>query len=125
LALALIAPIFFWTPIGWLTNCLHLGLMISMGVGVLNNESRGQLIAVDVRAMRRALITDNQRFAVYDWSVGLAGGPDRFVFYDLTDEIALPLAQHRGPPSDEEGWGEECAGRVTHLLGHYYICTVG
>jgi hypothetical protein len=60
-------------------------------------------------------------FAVYDWSVGFAG-QNTFLIHDRTDEIALPLALHKHPLSDENGFADICAGKVQHLLGHYYIC---
>jgi hypothetical protein len=60
---------------------------------------------------------------VFDWSVGLAGGPNTFLIHDVTDEIALPLGQHKYPVETERGFGEDCAGKVQHLLGHYYVCT--
>ncbi len=61
-------------------------------------------------------------FVGYDWSVGLAGGPATFLIYDVTDEIALPPELHKQPIAFEHGFGEICAGKVIHLLGHYYLC---
>jgi hypothetical protein len=34
------------------------------------------------------------------------------------------MTRHIQPSASENGFGEECAGKVRHLLGHYYICTV-
>jgi hypothetical protein len=62
-------------------------------------------------------------FAAYDWSVGFAGGPNTFLIYDATDEIALPYKLHKQPIAFERGFGDVCAGKVTHLLDHYYVCT--
>ena len=107
-ALALFLPILFRAPIIWAALCLHLGLMIEYGVGQLGHVP----------------VADGQQFAVYDWSTGFAGSPGTFVIHDVTDEIALPLAQHTRPATVENGWGEECAARVRHLLGHYYLCIV-
>ena len=63
-------------------------------------------------------------FVVYDWSVGLAGGPNTFLIHDVSDEITLPMAQHAQPPSSENGFREECAGKVRRLMDHYYVCTI-
>jgi hypothetical protein len=63
-------------------------------------------------------------FEVYDWSVGFAGGPNIFLIHDVSDEIALPMAQHKRPQNAENGFGEECAGKVERLVGHYYVCTI-
>jgi hypothetical protein len=103
--LALIAPILLWWPINWAADCVHLGMTV--GFGARMNVSG----------------SDGNGFAAYDWSVGFAGGPSRFLIHDETDEIALPIAQHTHPLSTENGFGEDCAGKVNHLLGHYYICS--
>ncbi len=106
-ALALVAPILFCVPITLATEYLHLGLMITFGVGQLGSVP----------------IADDQHFAVYDWSTGLVGGPDTFVIHAPTDKIARPLARNRA--AAPWGFGAECAGRSRHLLGHYYLCVVG
>ena len=62
-------------------------------------------------------------FVVYDWSVGLAGA-NTFLIHDVSDEIALPMAQHTHSPNSENGWGEECAGKVRRLINHYYVCNI-
>jgi hypothetical protein len=36
----------------------------------------------------------------------------------------LPMNQHTQPPSSEDGFGEDCAGKVQHLIAHYYVCTI-
>jgi hypothetical protein len=117
--LALIVPILLWTPIGWTTDCMHLCLTTEFGLGVLNFDQvrRGSLIdSIHTPS------TSDKPFQVYDWSVGLAGGPNTFLIRDITGEIALPLPQHRFPLTLENGFGEVCAGRVRHLIGHYYVC---
>jgi len=101
-ALAVVIPALLWLPIIWVAECVHLGLTV--GVEQLGHSK-----------------PDESGFAAYDWSVGFAG-QNTFLIYDRTDQIALPMAQHKNPSDDEEGWGEECAGKVRHLLGHYYIC---
>ena len=107
-ALALVLPILFSIPINWVTDCLHLALMLECGVGQLGH----------------ATATNGQQFAAYDWSTGLAGGPNTFVIHDETDEIVLPLARHKRTASLENGFEEACAGKVRHLVGHYYICII-
>lgn len=102
--IAALAPVLLWSPINWVADCAHLGLAIGFGADPASTK-------------------DRSGFAAYDWSVGLAGGPNRFLIYDESDEIARPLALHTHPPSSEDGFGEDCAGKVRHLLGHYYVCT--
>jgi len=104
---ATILPVLLWKPIIWAADCTHLALTVELGIGQIGSS---------------APINDN-RFAVYDWSVGFAGGANTFLIHDLTDEIALPAAQHRYPLANENGFGEDCAGKVNHLVGHYYVCT--
>ena len=88
-------------------DLIHAGLTARFGMGQLGIPSK----------------SGDGSFVVYDWSVGLAIGPSTFLIRDATDEIALPMAQHKHPPSVELGFGEECAGRVQRLIGHYYICS--
>ena len=95
--LALLTPIFLWVPINWAADCLHIGLTVG------------------------SKPADNQ-FAVYDWSTGLAGGSETFLIYDKSDEIARPQSLHKRPASSEHGFGEACAGKVKHLVAHYYLC---
>ena len=108
LLLVLIMPVLLWSPINWVADCVHLGLTVGFGAGQLGSSSK----------------PDGRSFAVYDWSVGLAGGPNTFLIHDETDQIGLPMAQHTDPSNSENGWGEGCAGKVRHLLGHYYVCTL-
>jgi hypothetical protein len=105
--LVFLLPLLLWRPINWAADMAHLGLTVGFGTGQLGvtSESRGN------------------DFAAYDWSVGLAGGPNTFLIHDVTDEIALPMVQHTHPSSSEDGFGEECAGKVHRLVGHYYICS--
>jgi len=97
-----------WSPLRWLSECAHPGLTTGFGIGQLG----------DVGPIR------SEQFTVYDWSVGLAGGTNTFLIYDPSGEIALPLRQHKALIASEDGFGEECAGRVEHLLGHNYICMI-
>ncbi len=106
--LVLLIPILLWRPINWAADFVHLGLTAGFGVGQLGVSSR----------------SNDDNFVVYDWSVGLAGGPNTFLIHDVSDEIALPMAQHTQPPSSENGFGEECAGKVRRLIHHYYVCTM-
>jgi len=107
LLLALIIPVLLWSPINWVADCAHLGLTVWFGAGQLGSSSK----------------LDGSDFEVFDWSVGLARGPNTFLIHDKTDQIALPMAQHTQPSESEHGFGEDCAGRVRHLLGQYYVCT--
>jgi hypothetical protein len=83
--LALIAPVLLWWPINWGADCVHLGITVGFGAGQAGHPSS----------------SDGSGFAVYDWSVGFAGGPNRFLIHDETDQIALPMAQHTQPSVSE------------------------
>lgn len=61
-----------------------------------------------------------RRFATFDWSVGFIG-TNTFLLYDESDQIALPAGKHT-KTSNDDGFGPECVGNVTHLSGHYYVC---
>ena len=100
----LLLPVLLWRPLNWADDVTHLALTVNFGVGQLGSSSKS---------------TDGG-FVVYDWSVGLAGA-NTFLIRDITDEIALPMAQHTRPSSDE-GFGEECAGKVQRVVKHYYVC---
>lgn len=104
---AALLSIVLWKPICWAADCAHVALTTQLGFGQLGSPP----------------VPNDDSFAAYDWSVGLAGGPNTFLLRDPTDEIALPLAKHKYPVASENGFGEECAGRVDHLFGHYYRCT--
>jgi hypothetical protein len=106
LATALLATV-LWKPICWTADCVHVVLTTQFGIGQLGSS--------------RALGDDS--FAAYDWSVGLAGGPNTFLLRDPTDETSLPLEQHKYLAASKNSFEEQCAGRVTHLFGHYYRCT--
>jgi hypothetical protein len=96
---AALLPLLLWRPIDWTAYSMHLALAVSTGA-----------------------VQPDGPFVGYDWSVGLAGGPATFLIYDVTDEIALPPELHKQPIAFEQGFGEICAGKVIHLLGHYYVC---
>jgi len=100
--IAVLLPVLLWKPISWAADYVHLALTVGTGADQLE--------------------PDGSPLAIYDWSVGLAGGPNTFLIYDVTDEIALPLKLHKQPIASEQGFSEECAGKVTHLRGHYYVC---
>jgi hypothetical protein len=105
--LVLLLPLILWRPINWITDVIHIGLTVNLGIGQLG--------------VARA---DGDDFTVYDWSIGLVTNPSTFLIHDVTDEIALPLAQHTHPANSEAGFGENCAGHVSRVLKHYYICTI-
>jgi hypothetical protein len=102
LLLGLIMPALLWTPINWAADCAHLGLTVGLGIN-------------------RLVPSTGDNFEVSDWSVGLAGGPNTFLIHDKTDRIAIPLTQTIWS-SKEVGLREDCAGKVRHLVGHYYVC---
>ena len=106
--LILLLPALLWRPTIFAANLVHLGLTAGFGIGQLGTTPR----------------VKDDSFVVYDWSVGFAGGPNIFLIHDVSDEIALPMAQHKQPESSENGFGEECAGKVERLVGHYYVCTI-
>ena len=103
---AVILPACLWTTILRTADYVHLALTVWTGAGQLGGQAR----------------PDGSPFATYDWSVGFAGGPNRFLIYDVTDEIAIPPKLHKQALAVEQGFGEDCAGRVRHLLAHYYVC---
>lgn len=104
----LLLPALLWRPTIFAANLAHLGLTAGFGIGQLGTTPR----------------VKDDSFVVYDWSVGFAGGPNIFLIHDVSDEIALPTAQRKQPQSSENGFGEECAGKVERLVGHYYVCTI-
>jgi hypothetical protein len=106
--LIILVPALFWRPTIFAANLVHLGLTAGFGIGQLGTTPR----------------VKDDSFVVYDWSVGFAGGPNIFLIHDVSDEIALPIAQHKQPQSSENGFGEECAGKVERLVGHHYVCTI-
>ncbi len=121
-ALALILPFVFRAPINRAADCLHLALMLKFGFGVLTPEQARSGALID---RIRPPIADAKSFVAFDWSVGLAGGKSTFLLYDLTDEIALPLSQHKHAASqEEEGFEQWCAGKSRHLFRHYYVCDI-
>lgn len=58
--LVLLLPVLLWSPITWAVTLVHLGLTAGFGVGQLGSSSKA----------------NGDAFAVYDWSVGFAGGPN-------------------------------------------------
>jgi hypothetical protein len=120
-ALALLLPIIFRTQVNRAADCLHLALMVEFGFGVLNSEQDKSGALIDF-VPQPAM--DDESFAAFDWSVGLAGGTNTFLIRDLTDEVALPLSQHKHPNLDKTGFEEACSGKSKHLFAHYYICAI-
>ena len=106
--LVLLLPVLLWWPINWAADLASQWIITAgFGVGQLGPPSK----------------SSDGNFVAYDWSVGLAGGPDTFLIHDVTDEIALPMAQHTHSPDFENGFGDVCAGKVRRLIGHYYVCS--
>ncbi len=106
-AAAAILPIVLMHPISWAADFVHLGLTVGLGIGELNDTSS----QVD------------GRFEAHDWSVGLASGPNTFLLFDKTNEIAYPLNRHKDHVVSEDSVEMACAGRARLLVGHYYVCT--
>jgi hypothetical protein len=102
----LVLPVLLWSPIIWAADCAHLGLNVGFGTGRRASYSK----------------PDGSNFEAFDWSVGLASGPNTFLIHDKTDQIAQPMPQYSQSSTSEDGIWEECAGKVRHLLGHYYVC---
>ena len=98
-------PVLFWRPLNWADNMAHLALTIELGIGELGSSSE----------------SGANSFVSYDWSVGLVGA-NTFLIHDVTDEVTLPIAKHKRPPSSEDDLEKECAGKVQRLTKHYYIC---
>ncbi len=105
--LIVLIPILLWLPINWAADCLHMELTTELGMGQLGSAQR----------------PNGSPFAVYDWSTGLAGGPNTFLLYDVSDEIRLPPGRQKRSDASYNGFSDECAGKSRHLLGHYYVCT--
>jgi hypothetical protein len=105
--LLFLLPVLFWRPVNWVATMAHLGLTVGFGAGTSGVEGGS-----------------DSNFAAYDWSVGLAGGPSTFLIHDVTDEVALPTAQHTHHTSSQHGLRQECANRVRRLIGHYYVCAL-
>jgi hypothetical protein len=107
LSFALILPLVLLSPINWVADCFHLGVTAWLGLGHLG----------------RAAKPDGHGLEVFDWSVGLAGGPNTFLIRDPTDRIALSGIKI-ADLDDPSGFLEGCANKTHHLLGHYYICDI-
>lgn len=105
--LILLLPVLLWRPLVWAEEIAHLALTVELGVGQLGYSSK----------------FGDDRFVVYDWSVGLAGA-NTFLIHDVTDEIVLPIAQHTRLLSPEDGFEYDCVGKVQRLIKHYYICNI-
>ena len=84
---------------------VHLALTLGLGVGYLGPAP-----------------PQGQPVAIYDWSTGLAGGPNTFLIRDTTDAIAAPRAKNGSPAWKNDALLEECSGRSQHLIGHDYVC---
>lgn len=105
--LAALLPVLLWRPINWAVDVAHVGITVGFGGGQLGTPPK----------------SNDDSFVVYDWSVGFAGSQNTFLIRDVTDGIALPLARPAHPPRSENGFEEECGGKVRRLISHYYICS--
>ena len=99
----LMLPVLLWRPLSWADDVAHLVLTVEFGIGQLGSS------------------VNPGSYAMYDWSVGFAGA-NTFLIYDVTDDMSLSMTQHTRPPRSEDSFEEECAGRVQHLIEHYYVC---
>ena len=107
LVLAVLLPLVFLRPIGWVAECFHLGLTTWFGLGQLGPAPKPR----------------EDGFEVFDWSTGLAGGASTFLIRDPTDGIAL--SENRLSRADDpSGFFQSCAGKARYLLDHYYVCVV-
>ena len=103
---AVVLPALLWKPILWTADCLHLALTVGTGAGQLGRPP-----------------DPDGPFVAYDWSVGFAGATYTFLIYDATDAIARVQPPAKRSTAAQREIFDECAGKVTHLLGHYYVCT--
>jgi hypothetical protein len=112
--LAILLSVALFRPINWISDVIHVGLSAGLGVGQIGKSYQSA----------------DDRFVAYDWSVGLVPNGDTFLIFDATDEILLPLSQHVRLKESKAQYVEMCSGQgqnhsVSHLIGHYYICTWG
>lgn len=108
IVLAPLSVIILWVPLVQAATYLHLGLTI---------------LATAELSRAYGKSSNVQQLTVYDWSTGLAGGPATLLIRDPSDEIASPLVKHQVSALPGAEIEEECAGKVRHLVGHYYLCT--
>ena len=103
--LALAIPAVLLRPIAMVEPYVHLGLTLGFDIGYLD-----------------AAPSTEGSATIYDWSTGLAGGPNTFLIHDRTDMIARPVTK-----DDASSWKATdllmaYAGRTQHLVGHYHVC---
>ena len=102
---ALAAPVLLLVPMVLIEPYVHLGLTVGFGIGYLGSPP-----------------PEGEPVAIYDWSTGLAGGPNTFLIHDRTDAIASSQAKGGSPAWGDNGFLTDCAGRSRHLIRHYYVC---
>ena len=107
---ALVAPVLLLIPMVLAQPYVHLALMLAFGIGYIGPAP-----------------IEGRPVAVYDWSTGMVGGPNTFLIRDATDAVAS--SQASGGPStwpralETSDLLKDCAGRVEHLVQHYYVCS--
>ena len=62
-----------------------------------------------------AALPPESHLRVFDW--GGWAGINTFLIYDGTDQIVLPAGYR-----ESGNLFDQCAGRVVHIMGHYYRC---
>ena len=105
--LALAIPAALLRPITMVQPYVHLGLTLGFDIGYLG-----------------AAPSKEGSATIYDWSAGLAGGPNTFLIYDRTDMITRPLPKDDAPVGNAMNLLMACAGRTQHLIGHYHVCVL-
>jgi hypothetical protein len=103
--LAVAVPVLLLVPMGLMEPYVHLGLMLTFGIGYLGSAPH-----------------DGEPVGIYDWSTGMVGGPNTFLIHDTTDAVALPDAKSDLPAWRNTDFLRKCAGKSQHLIGHYYVC---
>ena len=105
--LAVVVPVLLLVPMALIEPYVHLGLMLTFGIGYLGPTP-----------------LEGQPVGIYDWSIGMVGGPNTFLIHDTTDAIASPETKGDLSAWRNTNFLRECADRSQHLIGHYYVCVI-
>ncbi|WP_162601779.1 hypothetical protein [Occallatibacter savannae] len=89
-------PVLLWRPVNWAAEVIHLGLTVGLGVGQLGTPSSSK----------------GGDFVTYDWSVGLAGGPNTFLIHDSSDEIVCQLLSMHIRKAPEMAWKKNARAKL-------------